>query len=262
MTIELNPVSVDTKGLVRMTGFCRQRLSAIRKDPALGFPEPSVIGRSLRWLVSDVLQWLQAMKSSNAAMLNSLVSQKVPVGLKPSRTQPAVRWTLPLVKSPTPTAAEIETANHQALAARLEPGEYRHGALVKTQEGVPIMRYRVMGRALGASALPRTSVQIRRKITFTPGTPQHVQERCRAARAALPAGGKSAAPRTKEPISLPLTGIPAKEVSLADLKVHYESGQSLDILCKQYRMGKSRLSKLLRQAGAQMRSAGRQPVHT
>ena len=41
------------------------------------------------------------------------------------------------------------------------------------------------------------------------------------------------------------------------LKIEYEAGASLDALCKRYRMGKLRLSEMLRAAGTAMRAPGR-----
>jgi predicted DNA-binding transcriptional regulator AlpA len=41
------------------------------------------------------------------------------------------------------------------------------------------------------------------------------------------------------------------------LKTEYESGTTLDELCRQHRLGKARLSALLRNAGAAMRKPGR-----
>lgn len=48
------------------------------------------------------------------------------------------------------------------------------------------------------------------------------------------------------------------EVSLTEMKAAYEvEGKSLDDLCKRYRMGKSRVLKLSREAGTEMRPSGR-----
>jgi predicted DNA-binding transcriptional regulator AlpA len=44
---------------------------------------------------------------------------------------------------------------------------------------------------------------------------------------------------------------------LNQLKTEYESGTTLDELCRQHRLGKARLSVLLRNAGAAMRRPGR-----
>lgn len=258
---QLAPLSIDMKGVTKLTGFGRQRISVFRKDLLLGFPEPLRIGRSLRWLVSDIQQWLQAMKRSNAELLGSLVSEKFSVSLKPSKKAAPpelARPSLMLQKARKYTQAEVEAGNQQAFATRLKPGQSRVSATVVTQEGASVMSYRLMGRPSAEPVSPFTPTQMRRKIVFLPGTSLDVKERFLAAQAALAAPRIPAAPTAKEPICLPLAGVPAKEVLLADLKTYYEGGQNLDTLCKQYGMGKSRLSKLLREAGAQMRQPGRQ----
>ena len=265
MKSELNVMSVDTKGLVKITGFCRQRLSAIRKDTSLGFPEPSQVGRSVRWLVSDVLQWLQGMKQKNATLPVDLASRKVPVGLKSTKTTRQTNpWPLALVtKTEKPTLAEVQAANVQTCAITLEPGQVRIGRSMVTREGTSIMRYSVAG-VPHKRGMPQ--ITIRRKVTFGAGVTQ--QDRARYF--AVSSGALADMRQTKaaDKRSRPQEGhkdsvLPelsaSLEVSLTELKSRYESGSSLDALCAQYRMGKSRLSKLLREANAQMRPAGRKP---
>ena len=273
MTMEkLNPESVDTKGLIKITGFCRQRLHVFRKDPKLGFPEPLVIGRSLRWLRSDISQWLVAMKRSNADLFESLVSKKVTVGLKPSiqilapKSEPR---TLFLRKSPQTTLAEVQIENQQVLSTRLELGQSRVGTELETQDGGSIMRYRLVNRGAVEKAPLAVAVPIHRKILFPPGTPLDVKarriaefERSHIGPTGIAAKGTPSAPLANELPNPPLAVRPTREVSLAALRTDYESGQNLDALCKQYRMGKSRLSKVLREAGAKMRQPGRRPPAT
>jgi hypothetical protein len=67
--------------------------------------------------------------------------------------------------------------------------------------------------------------------------------------------GADASPKSASKAEAPKT-----EVRLAELVADYRSGDSLDALCKRYRMGKSRVSRLLREAGVQMRPAGRKPA--
>jgi predicted DNA-binding transcriptional regulator AlpA len=262
---ELNVMSVDTKGLVKMTGFCRQRLSAIRKDATLGFPEPSQVGRSLRWLVSDIVQWLQAMKRSNAALLVDLASRKVPVGLKSTKTtRPPNPWPWALVtKTEKPTLAEVQAANVQICAIRLKPGQVRIGRSMVTREGTSVMRYSVAGVPHQGAMPPLT---IRRKVTFGADVAAQTRARYLAGSADALADARHAKTADEKPRQREGQGdgvlpelFASLEVSLVELKNRYESGSSLDALCAQYRMGKSRLSKLLREANAQMRPAGRKP---
>ena len=269
MTIELNPLSVDTKGLVKMTGFCRQRLNVIRKDLKLGFPEPLIIGRSLRWLSSDIRQWLVAMKRSNADLLETLVSKKITVWLKPSKQASAPKSAsraLFLLESPKPTLAEVQIANQRVLSTPLELGQSRIGTEIKTQEDDSIMRYRLISRGSVEKAPLAVTVPIHRKFLFAPGTPFDVKarriadfERSDICEAGIAAKGTPSTSVAIEPPDPLLAGRLTQEVSLAALRTDYESGQNLDTLCKQYRMGKSRLSKVLREAGAKMRQPGRRP---
>lgn len=256
--------STDTKGVLMITGFCRQRLNVVRKDPELGFPEPSQIGRSLRWFVHEVVQWMQTKKRSSAAQLD-LASRKVPVGLKSTKTtRPPNPWPWALVaKTERPTLAEVQAANEQVCAMRLEPGQMRVGRAVLTREGKSVMRYRVIG-------LPREGVTplitIRRKVTFGVAVPAEAR-----ARYVVEQQGElhysrrdnrngMVSPLQERPTTrTPPDHTASSEVSLTELKKQYESGSSLDALCAQHRMGKSRLSKLLREANAQMRPAGRKP---
>ena len=48
-----------------------------------------------------------------------------------------------------------------------------------------------------------------------------------------------------------------QSVSPLELRRQYESGLSLDVLSRRNRMGKLRLTHLLREAGARLRSPGR-----
>lgn len=307
MELKLNQVSIDTKGVIEMTTFCRQRLNEIRKDPALGFPEPLKVGRSVRWLVSDILQWLQAMKRSNSELLESLVSKKSSVDPKPLKKvaapEPAEHSQMPQ-KSREYTQAEAKVENQQIFATPLkaapkgfrfkvtaskvapnEPyprrartinvslelitrqyGQARYNAdqatLRATREAIKLLENNssIKRNSPETRTLPLKSAKLRPpSIEFPPGTLPDGRARYHADQATLKAAHTSTTPSAKEPNCLPLPGVPVKEVSLADLKAHYESGQSLDALCKQYRMGKSRLSKLLREMGAQMRQPGRRP---
>lgn len=49
--------------------------------------------------------------------------------------------------------------------------------------------------------------------------------------------------------------------SLGELRARYESGVSLDTLCGEFRIGKARLSRLVRESGATVRRPGR-PART
>jgi predicted DNA-binding transcriptional regulator AlpA len=260
---QLENVSIDTKGLVIMTGFCRQRLNVIRKDPTLGFPEPLAVGRSLRWLVSDVVDWLRAMKRRNGSPVAHELSKMVSVGLKSTKktSPPSVSLWYARVHVNRPTLAQVKEANMRVFALGIQPGQHRIGTSVVTVEGMSAMRYRVSGtpsRAL--ELLP----PMRRRVTHLgTGLVEPKDRRSGVEAGTTPGVFDSAAPDPMQRGTPSKAAVPHQseifEVSMEDLRKRYEAGSSLDALCAQYRMGKSRLSKLLRDAGTTMRPAGRKP---
>jgi predicted DNA-binding transcriptional regulator AlpA len=242
-------VTTDSKGASDITGFGRQRLHKIRKDPTLGFPEPIVVGRSIRWLVSDLMKWLQAMKLSDSELL----ARRNRSALRPARATLAMpastRRSFFLQKMPLPTAAQIDEANRVAFAKPLLPGQTRVGRMVKTIEGEVVWRYRVIGKPQ-ENAVPtfRPVVKVSRRRTSRDIAPDRL------------GANKVAACGLTDLSSLP---IPAQgkpkpgQLSLFEMKADYESGKTLDVMCKTYRMGKGRLLKLLQAAGTEMRPPGR-----
>lgn len=243
-------VTTDSKGASDITGFSRQRLHKIRKDLTLGFPEPIVVGRSIRWLVSDLMKWLQTMKLSDPELLarRNRLAQRLARASLAMPTPP--RRSLLLRKMPLPTVAQVEEANRAAFANLLLPGQLRVGRMVKTIEREVVWRYRVIGKPQ-ENAVPtfRPMVKVTRRGIGRDITPNRLGEN--KAIVCASTGPAAASPSQGHPKPV--------QLSLFEMKADYESGKTLDAMCKTYRMGKGRLLKLLQAAGTEMRRPGRAP---
>jgi hypothetical protein len=228
------PLLVDTKGLCAMTGFSRQRINAIRKDPSMAFPPALVVGRSVRFRVEDLKRWLDAL-AGGAPALAALAAERV-AGNPIKAVSPVVRSIL-LKPSPRPTVALVEEQNRRVLAIPPHPGVVRAGRMVKTKEGGEVLSHkRIALKSQPPAPTKRFEVELRTRRILPPPVIH------------APEGPK-----------IDLSGSPNAE-KLALLRADYEGGKSLDALCAENKVGKSRLSKLLRSAGAAMRSPGRKKV--
>lgn len=259
MAQKVIPVAVDTKTLTAMTGLSRQRLDKLRKDPTSGFPKPSRIGRSVRYIVEEVMQWLDATKTGNSALLQEMVrrndvqqaTQKVQI---PS---PVLR---PASKT-RPTVAEVNLANKKTCTATLAKGQRCVGNLIETADGPPTKYYRLLPQHIAdPKALGATHLIVHHQICFAGGKAIEMQT---TTNVPLPSANASQA-EAKELESVTTIGISEADApvtfgtpSLEALKLDYERGLSLDVLCGLYHIGKTRVSKLLRAAGAQIRQPGR-----
>jgi predicted DNA-binding transcriptional regulator AlpA len=252
-------VTVDTKGACDITSFSRQRLHKLRADPTSGFPEPYIVGRSVRWFVADLVSWLHSMKPSNATQnargTDKTVVLKAGAGKRTEAEKPRSRFLLnPTKVKVVPTVAELAAANRKVQATKLQPGQHLLRRMIDTRDGARDWQYSVFPLVSGKGFVP---VKVSPLKIFVPmGIPEAERQRLLA---------RATAMRTASPASPPVLATPKgdtnaqkTEVSLAEMKAAYEvEGKSLDDLCKRYRMGKGRVSKLLRQAGTEMRPSGR-----
>ncbi|MGJ7610691.1 MULTISPECIES: helix-turn-helix transcriptional regulator [unclassified Variovorax] len=260
ITSKVTAVTVDTKGACEITGFSRQRLHKLRADPASGFPEPINVGRSVRWFVTDLMAWLHSMKPSNAPQ-NARGADKT-VALKAASTGKQTTPEKPrsrLLLNPTkvkvvPTVVELAAANQKVQATKLQPGQHLLRRMVDTRDGARNWQYSVFPLVPGKGFVP---VKVSpRKIMIPSNIPAAERQQLLA---------RAAAMRSASPARPPVPAAPKgdtngqkTEVSLTEMKAAYEGeGKSLDDLCKRYRMSKSRVSELLREAGTEMRPSGR-----
>lgn len=243
------PFLVDTKGVCAMTGFSRQRISAIRKDPSMAFPPALAVGRSVRFRVEDIRRWLDAL-AGGAPALAALAAERV-AGNAKKAVAPVVRSIL-LKPSPRPTVALVEEENRRVLAIPPQPGVVRVGRMVKTKEGGEVLSHRRIAlKSQPPAPTKRFEVEMKTRRMLPPGAIYGATPELTGAKATLDVAALG--PR------IDLSGSPTAEL-LAKLRADYEGGKSLDALCAENKIGKSRLSKLLRSAGAAMRPPGRKKV--
>lgn len=259
MAQKVIPVAVDTKTLTDMTGLSRQRLDRLRKDPTSGFPKPSRIGRSVRYNVEEVMQWLEAMKSGNSALLQEMVQKNH--GQQGAKTVPAsCPVQRPAIKE-RPTIAELNIANKRTCSATLANGQRRVGSLIETADGPPAKYYRVVPQhETDPAALGSTHLIVHHQIYFAGGKANRMQT---TTDVPLPSvnvsqvGIKQLEPVTANGNADTEAPAPFEKPSLEALKLDYERGLSLDALCSLHHIGKTRVSKLLRLAGTEIRKPGR-----
>ncbi|SOD25303.1 hypothetical protein SAMN05518800_1841 [Variovorax sp. YR752] len=270
ITSKVTAVTVDTKGACEITGFSRQRLHKLRADPASGFPEPIKVGRSIRWFVADLIAWLHSMKPSNApqnarSAADKTVALKVAgTGRQTNPEKPRSRFLLnPTKVKVVPTVAELAVANRKVQAMKRLPGQHLLRRMIDTRDGARDWQYYVFPSTPGQGVAPvKVSA---RKILIPSNIPEAERKQLLAHAAAMRTAGASP---TNSPVLATPKGdanAPKKEVSLTEMKAAYEvEGKSLDDLCKRYRMSKSGVSKLLREAGTAMRPPGRKskPVNS
>lgn len=255
-------ITVDTKGACALIGISRQQLHKIRKDSEMNLPEPFKIGSSVRWFVSELMTWMQSMKPSNTPQNATSVDKTVALkaagtGKQTNPEKPRSRFLLnPTKVKVVPTMAELAAANQKAQALKRQPGQHLLRRMVDTRDGARDWQYYVFPSTPGKGVAP---VKVgARKILVPTGMPEAERQQLLARAAAMRAA--SASPASPPVLATPKgdTNAQKTHVSLTEMKAAYEvEGKSLDDLCKRYRMGKSRVLKLLREAGTEMRPSGR-----
>lgn len=259
MAQKVIPVAVDTKTLTAMTDLSRQRLDKLRKDPKSGFPKPSRIGRSVRYNVEEVMQWLEAMKSGNSALLQEMVKKSH--GQQAVQTAPAPRPVQRPANKAKPTVAELSTANKKACSATLAKGQRCVGSLIETADGPPAKYYRLVPRNLADdTALASTHLIVHHQMYFAGSKAIKMQTASDfppPSANACQVGIKELEPAAAIGDADTEASAPFVTTTPEALKLDYERGLSLDALCSRYHIGKTRVSKLLRAAGVQIRKPGR-----
>ena len=250
MAKEVIPVAVSTKTLCAMFGLSRQRVHELEKDPNSGFPVPSRIGSSVRHTVEAVALWFETQKGDSSFLLPKPVQKKAP----------AVVFTMvaPIQKvHPThktlPTVAEVSKANAKVFAATPRKGQRCVGNMIETVDGVAVKYFQIIPRHRNDPKSLSSTHQVVYHQTQLTGRKSIVV--LDAVNAPAPTITTS---RVEQSLSIQATSkrIPS-EVNPEALKRDYETGLSLDALCQLHHVGKSRASKLLRAAGAQIRKPGR-----
>lgn len=255
-------ITVDTKGACRITSLSRQRLHKLRNDPTSGFPKPSDVGRSVRWFVSDLIEWLRSKQRGNAQQSVPGVDKKVALkaagtGKQPKSEKPRSRFLLnPTKVKVVPKVVELAAANRKVQAMKRQPGQKLLRRMIDTRDGARDWQYFLFPSTPGKGVRPVTVGP--RKI-FIPSNISEAERQQLLARAAAMRATSASPPNPTAQATPKGDGNAQKtEISLIEMKAAYEiEGKSLDGLCKRYRMGKSRVLQLLREAGTEMRPSGR-----
>jgi predicted DNA-binding transcriptional regulator AlpA len=233
-----------------MFGLSRQRVYELEKDPNSGFPVPSRIGRSVRHIVEAVARWIETQKGGSSFVLPKPMPLKAPVVAITAVA--AIQKVLPTHKT-LPTVAEVSKANAKVFAAIPSKGQRGVGNMIETANGVAVKYFQMIPRHLNDPKLLSSTHQVVHHQTYLTGRkPIVVLEAVN-----LPAPNITTS-RVEQSPSIQTTSnhIPS-EVNPEALKRDYEAGLSLDALCQLHHVGKSRASKLLRAAGAEIRKPGR-----
>lgn len=256
------PITVDIKGACKIIGISRQQLHKIRNDLAMNFPEPSKIGSSVRWFVGELMTWMQSRKPSNAPQiarsLDKKVALKVGAGKQTKPETPhGLLWLNPTKAKAVPSVAELAAANQKVQAKKRQPGQHLLRRMVDTRDGAREWQYSVFPLVPGKGFAP---VKVSPRKILIPSNIPEAERQQLLARAAAMRAAAVAGPVTPTVLATPKEGAsaPKAEVSLTEMKAAYEvEGKSLDDLCRRYRMGKGRVTRLLHEAGTAMRPPGR-----
>jgi hypothetical protein len=152
-----------------------------------------------------------------------------------------------------PTVSDVTKANARTFAATPRKGQRCVGNMIETADGVAVKFFQMLPRHRNdPKSLGFTHLVVHHQTSFTGRKPSAV-----LAAVNVPAPNITTS-RVEQSPSLQATSnhVPS-EVNQEALKRDYETGLSLDALCKLHHVGKSRASKLLRAAGAQIRKPGR-----
>jgi hypothetical protein len=125
--------------------------------------------------------------------------------------------------------------------------------MIETADGVAVKHFQMIPRHSNDPKSLRSTHQIVRHRTYVVGRKPVVESKA----VNVPAPNITTSRVEQSPSIQTTSNHILSEVKPEALKRDYETGLSLDALCQLYHVGKSRASKLLRAAGAQIRKPGR-----
>ncbi len=264
MVKEFFPVAVSTKTLCAMFDLNRQRVNELEKDPHSGFPKPSRIGTSVRHFVADVAQWLESQRGGRPIRLRETEQGYLPV-VSIMAAGP-VQYLQPSPKA-KPSVAEVDAANAKALAVTPRDGQRRLESMIETADGVMVQFIQLSPRRCDDPEPLSATRKVVRHVAIPIGHKSIMDvetvdqpEKSEASTTPPKVDCEERKPQFDTSMVLeyhrPIVGR-SSALMPAELKQDYESGLSLDALCKRYHLGKSNLSKLLRDAGVPIRKPGR-----
>lgn len=249
MEINSSPKYGDSKAVRLLTGFSRQHINKLENNPKSGFPKGIRIGKNVRYDLIEIDQWMQAHKAGNEGWLQKIIDAK-----EENADEHAVKKLpkpQPYKKAMKPSLAQIHATNRKVLATRLDSGQIIVRSDRKTSEGARAEAFRIVRiapkppRCLGLRPI---RFEHRPKKTYPPGGLIPID----TALATEPLTGSQATSDVA-----PLNSALEYATLLEAIKAAYEGGMTVDQLCQQFRIGKTRASKLLRNSGAHVRKPGR-----
>lgn len=241
----VSPLWADTPTACAITGFCRQRLHELQKTS--GFPLPIKIGRSTRYAVDAITEWMRQMSKGGTPASTPLVAVNENVrASKPKKT---------------PLSAETEPVAGGGCTLSLSVEKPKKHA---SKTGIEISTRQVLRVTTHSTQSHFINLAITKKVQYAPGVREAIEahEAEEKKLRALLAQSQQIASTTD---SKKLDGerdaagtCDKPPFSPERMKHDYESGMTLDALCKRYSMGKARISQKLKEAGTAMRRPGRQ----
>lgn len=241
----VSPLWADTKTTCAITGFCRQRLHALQKTS--GFPRPTKIGRSTRYSVGAITEWMRRMSTDSFPVSTPLIAvEENARASNPEKTTPTSKQK-PIAGNSTPLTFTVVSPKKSTAMA-----------------GIEISPRKVTRRIAPEVGAQTVKLSITKKVWYAPGIREAIEARKAAEkmRSDLLAQSKQIA-KTEDSNGLGgecnTVGTSATPLFTPEhMKHDYESGMTLDALCKRYSMGKARISQKLKEAGTIMRRPGRQ----
>jgi hypothetical protein len=214
-----------------------------------------------------VAQWVESKKGGRPILLRETL-QAYPPAVSIMVANP-VQYIQPSTKT-KPSVAEVDAANAKVLAATPREDQQCVESMIETSDGEVVKLLELIPRhcddpeplsathkvvrhvAIPLGLKPTTEVatadQPEKFVASTTPPKVYGIER-------KPSSGSSMVVEYHRPV----VGRSSAPIPAA-LKQDYESGQTMDVLCKRYHLGKSNLSKMLRDAGVSIRKPGRSTV--
>jgi predicted DNA-binding transcriptional regulator AlpA len=211
----VSPLWADTKTACAITGFCRQRLHELQKTS--GFPQPIKIGRSSRYAVDAITDWMRQMSTDSFPVSTPLIAVEENARTsKPEKTTPASKQE-PIAGNSTPLTFTVVLPKKSTAMA-----------------GIEISTRQVTRRIAPEVEAHTVKLSITKKVWYAPGMREAIEARKAAEkmRSDLLSQSKQIA-NTEDSIGLgeecnAVGTSTTPSYSLERMKHDYESGMTLD----------------------------------
>ena len=248
----------DTLDVATLLHSTRRQVNRLARNPSSGFPPAIDFGNCSRHHLASVLMWMEAKKPGNEAQLAELIKKRLDIDQKSAKSAVTPQSTAaPKTRATgTPTLSQVERRNAKVLTLHQKSGQQSGWSMKTTCEGAKVKSYRLLSPSSSSKLCgdeDLLKVVLRPKKTYYPdGCPTNASES-----APSPSSEISGA-LVKCAHSQPATNAKRRVANLkmAELKDAYESGLSMDEICKQFNAGKTRVANLLHKSGAHIRKPG------